>query len=314
MASFSYTISDQLKESLRQVDEGRKNLLLTPIPPEKELGIRWETTIDRIYYSLILSGIESTREYIFKTLSQSILKKPKNLSSEQKTILKYKKALDLIANNWIASENIITPRTVIALHSVGAVGTYRKKEAELKQIVDYIQQGKDHPVVQAAVVYAALSQLNGFSDGNGRLARLISLLFLYKAGYVLRGFIAIEKEWYQNQEEFKDALNQGINNAHMTRWIEYYSQSIANQLAERLAEIQTTDSVQTRVSNFSSLNDRQKEILTILEEPNLTITNRKVQKYFNISQITASRDLSKLAILGLLAPRGRGRSVNYTKV
>jgi len=314
MTNFSYTISTELKSSLSRIDENRKNLLLAQVAPEKELSIRWQTTIDRVYYSLLLSDFKTTKEKIFKTLSSSILRKPKNLTSEQKTILKYKKALDLVSWNWISSDKVINPPTVIGLHSVGAEGSYRKKDTDLKQILDYVQNGTDHPVIQAAIIYAALLELHGFSDGNSRIAKLLSLLLLYKSGFALRGFIAIEKEWYTHQEDFKEALNQGINNAHMTRWIEYYAQSFANQLDIKLQEIQTISSNPVQKRSFSSLNDRQKEILTVLDEPGLTITNSKVQKYFNVSQITASRDLSKLATLGLLAARGRGRSVYYAKV
>ncbi len=46
----------------------------------------------------------------------------------------------------------------------------------------------------------------------------------------------------------------------------------------------------------------------------MTITNKKVQKLFKVSQITASRDLAKLASVGLLFTHGKGRSVYYTKV
>jgi len=61
------------------------------------------------------------------------------------------------------------------------------------------------------------------------------------------------------------------------------------------------------------LNDRQNKILERLENPNLKITNKDVQKMFGVSQITASRDLSKMANLGILLPHGKGRSVFYTK-
>ena len=67
-------------------------------------------------------------------------------------------------------------------------------------------------------------------------------------------------------------------------------------------------------NSFWQLNDRQKSILGFLENPDATITNKRVRSLFKISQITASRDLTKLANLGLLFAHGKGRSVFYTKV
>ena len=61
------------------------------------------------------------------------------------------------------------------------------------------------------------------------------------------------------------------------------------------------------------LSNRQKLIMEKLENPNIKITNREVAKMFAVSQITASRDLSKMVNLGILLPHGKGRSVYYTK-
>jgi predicted HTH transcriptional regulator len=58
---------------------------------------------------------------------------------------------------------------------------------------------------------------------------------------------------------------------------------------------------------------RQKQILSLAEPPNTLVSNKLVQDTFRISQITASRDLAKLASLGLLIPHGHGRSTSYSK-
>lgn len=65
---------------------------------------------------------------------------------------------------------------------------------------------------------------------------------------------------------------------------------------------------------FFELNDRQKSILNMLDQPTASITNRLTQKAYKVSQITASRDLAKLTTLGFLFSHGKGRSVYYTRV
>ncbi|OGK57462.1 hypothetical protein A3H83_03340 [Candidatus Roizmanbacteria bacterium RIFCSPLOWO2_02_FULL_39_8] len=62
-----------------------------------------------------------------------------------------------------------------------------------------------------------------------------------------------------------------------------------------------------------SLNSRQREIIQMLEDPKSRITNKQVQKKFSVSQITASRDLAKLTIVGVLFSHGKGRSTWYSK-
>lgn len=315
MTTFSFTLTSELKSSLEALDLIRIKILTIPLSPKTELNLRWESSIDRIYYSLLLSGMDLRRKEVFDTLAISaFLKKPKKLTTEQKEIIKYKKAMDILTNNWIVTEKILMPRIVIALHQLAASGTYKRTDSELKQILDYVQTGADHPVVQAAIAYAALEELHPFSDGNGRISRLLSLLFLYRGGFDMRGFISVEEQWHKDKEVFTQTLDQGIHAAHMTVWIEYFAKSLLINLEEKLIAITAYQANPKTQKNFTYLNERQKEILSLLDDPEASITNRVVQKNFNISQITASRDLSHLATLGLLIPRGHGRSVYYTKV
>lgn len=314
MTGFSYTVSADLKATLRSIDDERIKLLTTPLNPKIELRLRWETMLDRVYYSLFLSGSVLSRKQMQSILlSLSLLKKPKRLSPEEKAVLKYKKALDIISQNWLLTDKQITPKTVVMLHEIGAIGTYRKKDQDLKQILDYLQTTTDHPVIQSAIIYAAVSGLRPFSDGNARISSLLSLLFLYKKGYDVRGLVCVEKEWAQNLMIFRKELSAGISNIHMTNWIEYYAKSCLTQLDGKLHEVSGVHPG-TQEKSLFSLNERQKEILTLIEEPNASITNRQVKKYFDISQITASRDLARLASLGLLIPHGQGRSIYYTRV
>jgi Fic family protein len=53
--------------------------------------------------------------------------------------------------------------------------------------------------------------------------------------------------------------------------------------------------------------------MAIVDRPGTRITNKMVQKHFKVSQITASRELAKLATLGLIISIGKGRSIYYTK-
>ena len=314
MTTFSYTITPRLESTIAALDALRVKFLLTPLTPKTELNLKWESIIDRVYFSLILSGMKLERKSIESILSKSILKKPKKLSQDEKTILRYKRAVDIIAHNWFASEKTLTPEIVLSIYSLISDGRYKKKNEDLHHILEYIQKGTDHTIVQAAIAYVAIIDLDAFTDDNKRLAGLVSLLLLYKEGFYYRSLICIEKEWTENKDEFKEALSDGLSNIHMTTWIEYFASSLARQLGERLIDIENAKQHINMEKNTIHLNDRQKEIISLLDEPGSSITNRKVQKYFEISQITASRDLTQLSVLGLLIPHGHGRSVYYTRV
>lgn len=170
------------------------------------------------------------------------------------------------------------------------------------------------PVIQAAIIHIALIDLNGFSQGNGRTSRLAIYLFLYKFGYDFKGFLCLDEYFKRDLIGYRENIEAATQRNNLTLWLEYFAKGVASQLDKALGDILTEKYSTDIQKNFFELNDRQKEILSILAEPNVVISNKKVQKMFKVSQITASRDLAKLATLGLLFTYGKGRSVYYAKI
>ncbi|EGJ33580.1 hypothetical protein LYNGBM3L_28650 [Moorena producens 3L] len=52
--------------------------------------------------------------------------------------------------------------------------------------------------------------IHPFSDGNGRMARLLTLLLLYKAGYEVGRFISLERIVERTKESYYDTLYQKL--------------------------------------------------------------------------------------------------------
>lgn len=68
--------------------------------------------------------------------------------------------------------------------------------------------------------------IHPFRDGNGRIARLLTLLLLYQGGYEVGRFISLEKIIEESKETYYDALYQSSQGWHkgkhsLTPWTEY---------------------------------------------------------------------------------------------
>ena len=63
--------------------------------------------------------------------------------------------------------------------------------------------------------------IHPFSDGNGRMSRLLTLLLLYRAGYIVGKYISIEKLIEDTKEVYYDSLQKSSikwhENANMNR-------------------------------------------------------------------------------------------------
>lgn len=311
MINVSYNFSENLRISLEKIEALRKRILLTIINPKTELRLRFEATVDRIYWSLKLTNNPLTKSEMFKLLTNQSLK---TLTTEEKEVFLYKKAFDYIPHEWLVSQKAIKIKDIIELHKIIGNGKLKISENSIKKALDYLEKSPENPVVTAALAYIQMADIAPFSNYNEQFYSLIAYLFLYKSGYDFRGLLVFEKYWRKTLVDFKASLESGLKNSTVTLWLEYFAKSVEKQLEEVVENLSSLKSRGEIPLPFLTLNPRQKEIMSYLEIPNETITNKKVQSLFNISQITSSRDLSRLVSLGLLFAHGKGRSVYYTRV
>ncbi len=316
MQGLSYNLSQDLKTLPERIESLKRQILLTPLAPKTELRLKWEANIERIYWSLKIENHPLSKKDTISTLTREI----KQISTDQQEVINYKRALDYITQNWLVSPKTISTATLKELYEIAILPTVDTKdktfltpERTLKASLDYLQAGEESPIIQAAAAQALIENLKPISEKNGKLARLLAHLFLYKHGYDFRGLLVLEEYWRKDMNSYQQALESVQRSNNLTLWIEYFTKGVVVQLNKAVQSVKDRSFKTETSPRYFELNDRQKEVMRIVQQPELKVTNRKVQQICKISQITASRDLRKLVNLGLLFPHGKGRSVYYTR-
>lgn len=318
MINLPFHLSDNIKQNLELSDKLRIKVLTSPLPPRKEIKLRWEANLEKIYWGLTLADNPLSKKQMAKVLTSIPLKK---MSGFQKEVLAYKNALYFIYNNWTGSSSILTPKDILYIYDIacknvfGSTTSYFKsKETEVLQILKYIESGNDHPIIKAGLIQIEITRLSPFENATGRVARLLSHLILAKYGYDLRGFLVLEDYYRSDIVTLKNVSKSVEMHSSATVWLEYFSLGVVNGMQKVLNNIQNNNPSNTISQSYWKLNERLEKIISSLENPNSKITNKDVQKEFGVSQITASRDLTKLTSMGILLSHGKGRSVTYTKI
>ncbi|MBC7794484.1 MAG: Fic family protein [Clostridia bacterium] len=101
--------------------------------------------------------------------------------------------------------------------------------------------------VMAAYVFDFLC-IHPFGDGNGRAARLLTLLFLYRAGYQVGAYISLERIIEESKESYYEALARSSAGWHegnhdLTPWTEYLLGTITrgyHDFAQRASTLSRT--------------------------------------------------------------------------
>lgn len=314
MNNLSYHLSETINENLKSIEDLRKKILITPIKPKVELMLRWDANINKAYWGLTLADNPLTKAQMVKILSTSL---PKKLKNSEKEIISYMQTLSVIREDWTGSNIKIVTKDVLDIYDAscksvfGSTNTYYKSKEELvSKILTFIESGKEHPIIQAGLLQIEIIKLSPFENGTGRVARLLSHLILSKYGYDLRGLLVLEDYYREDLISLREATKSIEKYKNATMWLEYFTTGVKKGMEKVVENITKSELVTHKDWKISN---RQKLILEKLENPNIKITNREVCKMFSISQITASRDLSKMVNLGILLPHGKGRSVFYTK-
>lgn len=147
-----------------------------------------------------------------------------------------------------------------------------------------------------------------FNDGNGRLSRLLTLLLLYRSGYIVGKYISIEKLIEQTKEIYYESLQLSSAGWHENK--NDYEPFVKYMLGVIVAAYREFSS---RVSLLNtqgmSKPDRVKEIIRATLGP---ITKTEIlAKCPDISQVTVQRALADLVDKGDIIKLGGGRYTKY---
>ena len=317
MQPIAYTVSPYLLRYLNRLETIRQQILLYPLSPKRELGLQFQATVERVHYGLALIDEPIHPEKIKTILENQIVfamqKQSKDNDPVQKNVLEYKQSLDYIKREWLLSEKNITVNTLLHLGSLTGIQENKSSEKELQDIIKYLDASDDNPFVKAALAKLQIRRLLPDKKQTELFSTISSYLFLYQYGVECRNLIVLEKSWTQNRKLFDGYYKTALTKPNVTGWIEYFVKTVCTDLESLYQSLQTLQTKNAE-EKIGELNERQKVIMTLLEDPQAIITNRTIQKIFHISPITASRDLAKLTMLGLLIQQGKGRSVRYTRI
>lgn len=150
--------------------------------------------------------------------------------------------------------------------------------------------------------------IHPFNDGNGRISRLLTLLLLYKAGYIVGKYISIELLIEKSKESYYDALeassyrwHEGENSCEA--FVEYYLGILAgacNEFEQRIAHF--------RLGKKS----KPERVFQILQNTPGKITKREImQSCPDISQVTVERTLARLVKDGSIKKIAAGPASGY---
>mgnify|MGYP001032168110 CR=1 FL=1 len=172
--------------------------------------------------------------------------------------------------------------------------------------------------VASALAHVGLAAIHPFRDGNGRTARIMASLVMYRGGYVSPQFTSLEEWWGRHPDAYYAAfacLGDAFNpDADVTPFVAEHVSAQATQAEALLLRNATERSIWTLLEDIAVHDLRLNARVTHALYDALfgrQVTNRYYRSMSDVSDVTAVQDLGKLVAAGLLEPRGGGRTAHY---
>ena len=182
----------------------------------------------------------------------------------------------------------------------------------MSELVEWLNRPTDiHPVIASGIAQFQLVHIHPFIDGNGRTSRLLSTLFLYRAGYDFKRLFTISEYYDRDRTAFYQALqNVRRSNMDMTGWIEFFTAGLATQLTEVKTRGETAILKDTLAQRYGLTARQSLALGHALEHGSLSIAGFQ-ELCPGVSRRTLQRDLKVLTKKGLLLRQGSTSRLEY---
>jgi Fic family protein len=132
---------------------------------------------------------------------------------------------------WKSLDNLIIERSRDGRERVRFEPTSAANTPEAMSVLvdrfDELVRGGEDPLITIPLTVFDFLCIHPFDDGNGRLARLLTLLLLYRAGYIVGRYISLERIFEETKDTYYGTLEESSRGWHSGRhdilpWLTYF--------------------------------------------------------------------------------------------
>lgn len=328
-----------LTNSIYKLKEIEKNKL--ELNPKLFLKLNEIAIVQSIKSSNAIEGIYSTDERI----KEIVEKKTEPLNHNEAEIAGYRDALDFIHNNYeylsFNKETVLRLHEILLSHTnISDRGVYKKRDNVIREIrndgtslirwnptsskdtseamdqlfLSYLDASNDYEINDLLLIPSVILDflcIHPFSDGNGRMSRLLSLLLLYKSGFDIPKYISYEEQINKYKGSYYEALKNSSyawheNNSNYIYFIENFI----------LMLFYCYNELETRYLVLDSKKYKKYErVEKLIDNSIIPISKKEISEILlDVSPTTIELVLSNLVKEGKIKKIGTNKNAKYIKL
>ena len=350
MFSPRFSITNKVLTSIAKIEAAKEIIENSPLIPAWEVRFREDALVRSAHHGTHIEG-NPLREKDVKAVLDG--REVPARGRDIQEILNYREVLKFI-DSWVKEnkekkiiENLIVKIHFLSLNKIlppSDLGRYRNVQAVVKNSLNKevtfvppdpwkitslmkefigwlnsVSPDNLNPVLKAGIAHYILVAIHPFVDGNGRTARALATLILYKEGYDFKKFFALE-EYYDREAEGYFAILQKTSRSKpdlferdLTEWLTYFTEGLAIEIGKvknEVLELSKDLKIKRKMGQIA-LNERQVRLVEYIQDYG-QISNKEWRGLIHfVSEDTILRDLKDLMNKGLIRKKGSTKAAVY---
>lgn len=207
---------------------------------------------------------------------------------------------DLLSAHGLMMADVLTKagqfrHKAVGIHKGGQVHHVappaHKVSGLMADLMQWLQQAKDHPLITSCVFHYELEFIHPFADGNGRMGRLWQTLILSQ-WHPLFLSLPLESVIKDHQSRYYQALEQADEQADSTVFIHFMLSTISKTLEQNAPVNAPTNAPVNIPANIADLKTLDAIVLLLQHNPHLT--RQQLAEVIGKDLRTIGRAISKL--------------------
>ena len=196
-------------------------------------------------------------------------------------------------------------------------------EQLLAELVAYVHDSDDHPILKAAVVHYQMVTIHPFEDGNGRAARLLSAYVLDYYDYGFGNLGSLEEYFAYDIDEYYRSLQMDLpplfydgrnDPPHPEMWIGYFLRMM-ELYAKRVVEIAEEQMTEWHGTSLSHVGIKERRFYEYLKKRKVdAFTPIEMAKAMKVSNRTVINWCAALVKVGMIEPELAGKRIRAYKL
>jgi Fic family protein len=179
--------------------------------------------------------------------------------------------------------------------------------AGVEGLLEWINDPPELPtVVRAAMAHYQFESLHPYSDGNGRLGRLLVIVQLLRGALIREPLLVVSPWFEERRDQYQDALLDLSLNGDWDAWIAFFAEGVVASATESQRKVERLVSLQSELrSAVQAAGKRgvsERLAADLVGRP--YITQREVAQEYALSKQGASNAIKTLLDMGILERAG----------